>query len=191
MPRMMTMRWTLLMAPLVLAGCSSSTMQVLGLQRDPPDEFKVTTQPQLAMPPDLNQAAAVLPAPTPGASRPQDVAISQQAESAMIGAASLPSGTPSTAGDQNFLAKAGPPAPAGIRQQVNVLAEKDQASRSLGNRMDPFGRPVAKPAIVDAKEESQRLQKNAALGQSPANGTTPLVKAKNRGPLGNWLDSIF
>lgn len=191
MPRMMTMRWTLLLAPLVLAGCSSGTMQTLGLQRDPPDEFKVTTQPQLAMPPDLNQAAQALPAPTPGAARPQDVAISQQAESAIIGAASLPSGTPSTAGDQNFLAKAGPPAPAGIRQDVNVLGEKDQASRSLGNRMNPFGSAVAKPAIVNAKEESQRLQKNAALGESPTVGTTPLVKQKDHGPLGNWLDSIF
>jgi len=191
MPRMMTMRWTLLLAPLMLAGCSSGTMQTLGLQRDPPDEFKVTTQPQLAMPPDLNQAAQVLPAPTPGAARPQDVAVSQQAESAMLGAASLPNGAPSTAGDQNFLAKAGPPAPASIRQEVNALGEKDQNSRSLSNRMNPFGTAVAKPAIVNAKEESQRLQKNAALGESPANGNTPIVKPKDHGPLGNWLDSIF
>ncbi|HTI03266.1 MAG TPA: DUF3035 domain-containing protein [Acidisoma sp.] len=188
---MMTMRWTLLLAPLMLAGCSSGTMQTLGLQRDPPDEFKVTTQPQLAMPPDLNQAAQVLPAPTPGAVRPQDVAVSQQAESAMLGAASLPNGAPSTAGDQNFLAKAGPPAPASIRQEVNALGEKDQNSRSLSNRMNPFGTAVAKPAIVNAKEESQRLQKNAALGESPANGNTPIVKPKDHGPLGNWLDSIF
>ena len=36
MPRMMTMRWSLLLAPLMLAGCSSGTMQTLGLQRNPP-----------------------------------------------------------------------------------------------------------------------------------------------------------
>ena len=66
MPRMMTMRWALLLAPLMVAGCSNGTMQVLGLQRDPPDEFQVTTQPALAMPPDLNAAAAALPAPIPG-----------------------------------------------------------------------------------------------------------------------------
>lgn len=191
MPNMKTMRWPLLLAPLVIAGCSSGTMQTLGLQRNPPDEFKVTTQPQLSLPPDLNQAAQILPAPTPGAPRPQDVAISQQAESAMLGAASLPNGAPSTVGDQNFVAKAGPTAPADIRQEVNALGEKDQKSRSLGNRMNPFGSAVAKPAIVNAKEESQRLQKNAALGQSPANGATPLVKQKDHGPLGNWLDSIF
>lgn len=191
MPRIKTTRWALLVAPLILAGCSSSTMQTLGLQRNPPDEFKVTTQPQLSMPADLNQAAEALPAPTPGVARPQDVAISQQAATAMMGAAALPSGAPSTAGDQDFLAKAGPPAPAGIRAEVDALGEKDQQSRSFGNRMNPFGSAVAKPAIVNAKEESQRLQKNAALGESPANGPTPLVKQKDHGPLGNWLESIF
>ncbi|WP_459677270.1 DUF3035 domain-containing protein [Acidisoma sp. 7E03] len=185
------MRWALLVAPLMIAGCSSSTMQTLGLQRDPPDEFKVTTQPQLAMPPDLNQAAEALPAPTPGVARPQDVAISQQAATAMMGAAALPSGPASTTGDQNFLQQAGPPASPGIRNEVDALGEKDQQSRTLGNRMNPFGSAVQKPAVVNAKEESQRLQKNAALGQSPAVGSTPLVKQKDHGPLGNWLESIF
>ena len=143
------------------------------------------------MPPDLNQAAASLPAPSPGAPRPQDVAISQQAESAMLGAASLPNGTPSTVGDQNFLKEAGPPAPGNIRQEVNALAEKDQKSQTLGNRLNPFGSKVEKPVMVNAKEETQRLQKNAALGVSPANGSTPIVKPKNHGPLGDFLDSIF
>jgi hypothetical protein len=185
------MRWTLFVAPLMLAGCSSSTMQTLGLQRNPPDEFQVTTQSQLAMPPDLNTAAASLPAPIPGAPRPQEVAIPVQAENAMLGGAALVGGAPNTAGDQAFVTQAGPPAPANIREQIDAQAAKDTKSQTLGNRMDPFGRAVAKPAIVDAKQESQRLQKNAALGLSPANGSTPLVKPKNRGPLGNLLDSIF
>jgi Protein of unknown function (DUF3035) len=84
------MRSALLLAPLILpvaavGGCSDSTMQTLGLQRNPPDEFQVTTQPVLAMPPDLNAAAATLPSPVPGAPRPQDVAVPQQAEDAMLG----------------------------------------------------------------------------------------------------------
>jgi hypothetical protein len=185
------MRWTLLVAPLMLAGCSSGTMQTLGLQRDPPDEFQVTTQSQLAMPPDLNSAAADLPAPSPGAPRPQEVAIPVQAESAMLGGASLSGGAPNTAGDQAFVAQAGPPAPADIRQEINAQAARDAKSRTMGNRMNPFGLTVAKPAVVDAKGESQRLQKNAALGLSPANGSTPLVKPKSHGPLGDLLDKIF
>jgi hypothetical protein len=190
------MRSALLLAPLVLpvavvGGCSDSTMQTLGLQRNPPDEFQVTTQPVLAMPPDLNAAAATLPSPVPGAPRPQDVAVPQQAEDAMLGGAALEGGAPSTAGDQAFLQQAGPPPPADIRQEVNALAARDAKSQTLGNRMNPFGLTVAKPALVDATEERQRLQKNAALGISPAVGSTPLVKPKNNGPLGDLLDSIF
>jgi hypothetical protein len=193
---MMTMRWALLRAPLVLLplalmGCNDGTMQALGLQRNPPDEFQVTTQPALAIPPDLNAAAAALPAPIPGAPRPQDVAVPQQAEDAMLGGAALEGGAPSTVGDQTFLQKAGPPAPPDIRQEINNLAARDARSQTLGNRMNPFGIPVAKPALVDASQERQRLQKNAALGLSPAVGSTPIVKPKTNGPLGDLLDSIF
>ncbi len=196
MSRMMTMRRALLLAPLVLAplalgGCSSGTLQTLGLQRDPPDEFQVTTQPVLAMPPDLNAAASALPAPIPGAPRPQDVAVPQQAEDAMLGGAALEGGTPSTAGDQAFLQKAGPPAPGNIRQEINSQAARDARSQTLSNRLNPFGIPTAKPALVDASQERQRLQKNAALGLSPAVGSTPIVKPKNNGPLGDLLNSIF
>lgn len=185
------MRWALVLAPLALAGCSSDTMQTLGLQRNPPDEFQVTTQPQLAMPPDLNAAATNLPLPVPGAPRPQDVAVPQQAEDAMLGAAALAGGTPSTAGDQAFLQMAGPPPPAHIRQEINALAAKDAKSLQLGNRMDPFSGPAVKPALVDAPKERQRLQRNEALGLSPAVGSTPIIKKKNHGPLGDFLESIF
>jgi hypothetical protein len=196
MSRMMTMRRALLLAPLVLAplalgGCSSGTLQTLGLQRDPPDEFQVTTQPVLAMPPDLNAAASALPAPVPGAPRPQDVAVPQQAEDAMLGGAALEGGTPSTAGDQSFLQQAGPPAPPDIRQEINTQAARDARSHTLGNRLNPFGITEAKPALVDASQERQRLQRNAALGLSPAVGSTPLVKPKSNGPLGDLLNSIF
>ena len=195
MSSMMTMRRALLLAPLALpllaGGCSNGTMQAIGLQRDPPDEFQVTTQPVLAMPPDLNAAATALPAPIPGAPRPQDVAVPQQAEDAMLGGAALEGGAPSTVGDQTFLQKAGPPPPAGIRDQIDTLAARDARSQTLGNRMNPFGLSVAKPALVDASQERQRLQKNAALGLSPAAGSTPIVKPKTNGPLGGLLDSIF
>ncbi len=196
MSRMITMRRALFLAPLVLApltlgACSSGALQTLGLQRDPPDEFQVTTQPALAMPPDLNAAASALPAPAPGAPRPQDVAVPQQAEDAMLGGAALEGGTPSTAGDQSFLQQAGPQPPPDIRQEINAQAARDAKSQTLGNRLNPFGIKEAKPALVDASQERQRLQKNAALGLSPAVGSTPLVKPKSNGPLGDLLNSVF
>jgi hypothetical protein len=169
------MRWALLRTPLVLAplvlaplaltGCNNGTMQTLGLQRDPPDEFQVTTQPVLAVP--------------------------QQAEDAMLGGAALEGGAPSTAGDETFLHQAGPPPPPGIRRDLNTLAARDARSQTLGNRINPFGLNVAKPALVDASAERQRLQKNAALGLSPAAGSTPIVKPKSNGPLGGLLNGLF
>jgi hypothetical protein len=119
------------------------------------------------------------------------VAIPAQAEAAMLGGAALAGGTPTTAGDQAFVAQAGPAAPANIRQEIDVLAARDAKSQTFGNRMNPFGLTVVKPAVVDAKLETQRLQKNAALGVSPATGSTPIVKPKSNGPLGDLLDKIF
>ncbi|MBK5955442.1 hypothetical protein CCR92_15760, partial [Rhodospirillum rubrum] len=42
-----------LLAPLALSGCSNAKKS-LGLDRQPPDEFKVVTRAPLAMPPDFN-----------------------------------------------------------------------------------------------------------------------------------------
>ncbi|MGH7043656.1 MAG: DUF3035 domain-containing protein, partial [Acetobacteraceae bacterium] len=65
-------------APL-LAGCSSDLSRTFGFTRSSPDEFAVTTQPPLSMPPDF----AIRP-PEPGVPRPQAVPASQAAEQALI-----------------------------------------------------------------------------------------------------------
>ena len=116
----------------------------------------------------------------------------QQAEDAMLGGAALEGGTPSTAGDQNFLqhARPGRHRPASARRSIR-WRRGDAKSQTLGNRVNPFGLTVAKPALVDASEERQRLQKNAALGLSPAAGSTPIVKPKSDGPLGGLLNGLF
>ena len=68
---------------LALAGCGSSTgrdwARTFGFVRDAPDEFAVTTQPPLAMPPDFT-----LRPPRPGAPRPQAVPETRQAEEALV-----------------------------------------------------------------------------------------------------------
>jgi hypothetical protein len=40
---------------------------------------------------------------------------------------------------------------------------------------------------VDARAEQQRLRTNAALGQSPSTGDTPIIQRKRRG----WLEGLF
>ena len=75
---------------LTLTGCGGmSGLVPFGLTRDAPDEFSVTTQAPLSMPPDMS-----IRPPRPGAPRPQDVSDSSQAEAALVPQTSL--GAPST-----------------------------------------------------------------------------------------------
>ena len=196
MSRMMTMRRALLLAPLVLAplalgGCSSGTLQTLGLQRDPPDEFQVTTQPVLAMPPDLNAAASALPAPVPGAPRRRMWPCRSRPKMRCSAAPRSRAARPPPRAISPSCSRPGHPPPPDIRQEINTQAARDARSQTLGNRLNPFGITEAKPALVDASQERQRLQRNAALGLSPVVGSTPLVKPKSNGPLGDLLNSIF
>ncbi len=102
---------------IVLAGCSGDQFgRTFGFIRDAPDEFTVTTRAPLAMPPTYS-----LPPPRPGATRPQEQSERTQAELALVPQMAL--GTPpagSSPGQQALVQAAGPPAPAGIRTEVDA-----------------------------------------------------------------------
>lgn len=86
-----------------LGGCSSHSSL---FNRVRPDEFMVSRQAPLAVPPDFG-----LVPPRPGAPRPQDVDSSRQALDALFGSA------PRSPVESDALGKAGPSAPA-IRSTV-------------------------------------------------------------------------
>ena len=90
-------------------------------------------------------------------------------------------------GQQALVSAAGRPAPANIRAQVDNESAFDAPSRSFVDRL-MFWKP-APPAgtAVDAKREAARLRENAALGQSPGAGDTPIIQRKKQG----FLDSLF
>jgi hypothetical protein len=71
-------------AAMLLAGASltacSGVQKQLGLTRSAPDEFAVVSRAPLSIPPDYS-----LRPPTPGATRPQDTAITNQAEQTLFG----------------------------------------------------------------------------------------------------------
>lgn len=92
------------LAAAALSACGSSG----GIfNRDRPDEFAVSRQAPLVIPPDFS-----LPPPTPGAARPQSVSASQQALDALFGGPQPRSGVEGAA-----LNRAGTP-DAAIRSQV-------------------------------------------------------------------------
>jgi hypothetical protein len=175
----------ILVGLLTLSACSGDELtRTFGLTRDAPDEFQVTTRAPLSMPPDFT-----LRPPRPGASRPQELTQQQQAEAALVPDAALnpPTRAANSAGQQALVTAAGRPAPANIRAQVDNEASQDTPSQSFTDHL-MFWKP-APPAgtAVDPSREAARLRQNAALGQSPEAGDTPIIQRKKQG----LLDSIF
>ena len=92
-----------LFAAVGLAGCGSSGL----LNRERPDEFAVSRQAPLVIPPDFS-----LVPPSPGAPRPQDNDASRQALDALFGGPA-----PRSAVEGDAISRAGTAAP-GIRSTV-------------------------------------------------------------------------
>jgi hypothetical protein len=178
---------TLALAAASLAGCGNTTdlSRSFGLTRDAPDEFTVTTQVPLSMPPDYS-----IRPPNPGASRPQTVSEQQQAEQAMVPQTALtgePTGQAS-AGQAALVQAAGPTPPANIRAEVNgeAAAAAQQNQGFVDTLM--FWREAPPPGIVvDPQKEAQRIRENAALGRSQDQGDTPIIQPRPK----SWLDSLF
>ena len=104
-------------ASLLLAGCGSGGL----LNRERPDEFAVTRQAPLVIPPEFS-----LVPPNPGAPRPQDNDASRQALDALFGGPA-----PRSQLEGETISRAGTAAP-GIRSSVG----------------DPDTRNVAKGAVT-------------------------------------------
>lgn len=171
----------LLSASALLAACGSNggLARDFGFVRDAPDEFTVTTQAPLSMPPDFS-----LRPPRPGAPRPQTRSERLAAEEALTPQVALT--TPQadvTPGQQALVAQAGAPPPANVRSEVDRQAAADRPSQSFVDRLMFWRAPRQPGEVVDARQESERLRRDAALGQSPAVGPTPVIQNKPRGLL--------
>jgi hypothetical protein len=168
----------------LLSACSGDDLsRSFGLTRDAPDEFMVTTRAPLSMPPDFS-----LRPPQPGASRPQELSVSQSAQATVTGSiAGIGTQSPgSSPGQDALIAAAGAAAPADIRDKV----DSDAASASDHSLTDTllFWQQRSPPGvIVNSSKEADRLHENAALGKPPDDGDTPVIKPKTT----SIFDNIF
>jgi hypothetical protein len=150
--------------PLILAGCGADMSRTFGLTRDSPDEFTVTTRAPLSM---------------PGASRPQELTAQQSAEAALAPDTALSSNAgPDTAGQNALVAAAGPTPPEDIRDKVNAEAHLDRPSQGLTQRLMFWTASPPAGTLLDPAKESARLREDAALGQPPTVGDTPVIQQK-------------
>lgn len=169
---------------IVLAGCDSNNLtRTFGLTRDAPDEFTVTTRAPLSMPPEYN-----LRPPRPGATRPQEQTERQQAEESLVPQLALgaPRGTVSP-GQEALISQAGPAAPSDIRRRVDQDARYASADDGFVDKLLYWRKPDTRQTEVDPQKESQRLRQNAALGEAPDTGETPIIQAHKKG----WFNNLF
>lgn len=166
-----------------LAGCGPDTARTLGLTRDAPDEFQVTTRAPLSMPPDMSN----LPVPRPGASRPQERSARDQAEAALVPSLALENpraraGTAPSGAESALVAQAGRAPGGDIRRRVDEESLRlERPDRSLTDRL-MFWREAPPAGIpVDPGRESRRLRENAALGRESTDGQTPIIQPARRG----------
>jgi len=173
----------LLGALTLLSGCSGTDVtRTFGLVREAPDEFMVTTRAPLSMPPDY-----ALRAPRPGASRPQELSSRSAAEATLAPGAALVSNTGQmTPGQQALLQASGGPAAAGIRAKVDAEASTERTDRSFTDRLLFWRARPSAGIVVDPAQETQRLRSNAALGQDPLDGDTPIIQPKKKS-IFDWL----
>ena len=171
-----------------LAGCAGAGDDLarnIGLTRDAPDEFVVTTRAPLSMPPDLS-----LPVPTPGAARPQERNTRDAAALALSPQAVASSGNkgPRTPGENALLSATGTTADPTIRSDVDRIAAQDGRERSFTDRIMFWKEKPVGAVVVDPNRESQRLQENQALGRPVDAGSTQTAQP-TAGK--NWLERQF
>jgi hypothetical protein len=168
---------------IALSGCGDTLPRAFGFVRDAPDEFTVTTRAPLAMPP-----AYALPPPSPGATRPQEQSEREKAEQALVpqmALGSAPAGP--SPGQEALVQSAGPPVAPGLRTAIDEDAKLARPSDGFVNKLMFWRKPTPPGIVVDPQKEAQRLRENAALGQSPESGDTPIIQPKK----GGLLEGIF
>jgi hypothetical protein len=171
---------------IVLCGCGggSGFKKTFGLEATPPDAFAVGTQPPLSLPPELGQ----LPPPNPGQPRPQQADAAQAGLDALSPASSIaPVPNAASAGESALLDQAGPTPSPTIRADVNQTALID-STKSPGFVSSLMGNGPPPQPTVDAAGESRRLQENAALGQPPTTGNTPMDSNQKPGLWQRFLN---
>lgn len=168
----------------LLTGCGDSSLtRTFGLVRDAPDEFTVVTRAPLSLPPDFT-----LRPPQPGAPRPQEQGERALAEAALVPEAALgPPRTALTPGQAALVRAAGGTGAADIRRRVDEDARTLTSEDGFIDRLLYWRKADPQRQLVDAPKEAQRLKANAASGQPPAAGETPVIRERKTG----WFQSLF
>lgn len=182
-------RTFLLIAGLILCSACEQTRNVIGLDKQPPDEFAVVTRAPLSVPPDFG-----LRPPIPGAQRPQEKTVRNEAREILLRSSkskqqeivrkAVQSGKLST-GEAALLSSAGA---LGVDPSIRNVVNREssalvEAEESFLNKIF-FWQMVDPPgSAVDPDKESRRLREAQARGVPLNKGDVPVIERKQRGIL--------
>ncbi len=162
-----------------MAGCGG-VGKSLGFGKQSPDEFAVVRNAPLTLPPDYT-----LRPPRPGAQRPQEETLRQQAENTVFNRESETDGAssrPESEGEYALLRQAdaletNPNIKREINEEFTIYAQEGEGffeSLLFWRADEPLGESI------NAGEEAQRLNENAALGLPPNTGDTPVIERREQ-----------
>ena len=167
----------LILAMASMAGCVG-VGKSLGFSKQSPDEFAVVRNAPLTVPPDYT-----LRPPRPGAPRPQEEPLRQQAENLVFDRESGSTATrPESEGEYALLRQAdaletNPNIKRVINEEFTIYAQESEGffeALLFWRGEEPLGESV------DAEAEAQRLSENAALGLPPNTGETPVIERREQ-----------
>lgn len=177
---------------LTLSACSGDTGKILGLERTTPDEFAVAPRAPLTLPPEFG-----LRPPDPNGQRSQDLQPSLEAERVVFGEDAVKrrqdeeaklrrSGT--TQGEIALLNRTG-----AMESSPAIRRVIDEETAALADEKESFvddlvfWRDAEQPGdIVDANEETRRIQGNSALGVPVTEGQTPIITREGERSFFEW-----
>jgi hypothetical protein len=187
---------SMLAAAMMLSGCGSTQGNILGFEKNAPDEFAVVKRAPLALPPDFG-----LRPPRPGAARPQEVAARESAQDSLLNGGSIDKkktrreiranraeriGSRSAV-EVALLNKSGAlDTDPSIRQVIDreSIGSIDTDEEGFVDKLlfwrdkKPSTAVSGDYAIVDADKERRRIQENETLGKPVTEGRTPTIRRK-------------
>lgn len=157
----------LVVASIMLGGCSWDMRKGMGLVSEGPDESQVVLKRPLQMPDSLPQTVAELPEPRIGARSLVEPEPIRDAQIVLEGAERQQAATASAVENALLNAAGANQADASIRDVI--AAESDAKKKPLYLLDELLGRdPETSGAILDAEAEARRLSAAARAGKNPA-----------------------
>ncbi|MDW3206887.1 MAG: DUF3035 domain-containing protein [Alphaproteobacteria bacterium] len=182
----------LLGGTMLLTACSADTGKILGLEKTTPDEFAVVSRAPLSLPPEYG-----LRPPDPNGQRFQDLKPQLDAQRAVFGEEAVQRRLETeaqlrragvTPGEMTLLDRTG-----AIEASPEIRLVVDEETAALAAEQESFvddlvfWREAEKSGdVIDANEETRRIQGNSALGVPVTEGQTPIITREGEKSWFEW-----